>query len=130
LIWLIFLGWKLFFELFRRDVSFPQGKTPFLYQMIVRVAAISAALMALAYFDNSAGFEMLRDTFLNPSFKQPIMVGAIKVVLCMSVLYLAAALFLEFGGLGLRYFLAKTFGYFLASPSPAEDSASVLPPAQ
>jgi hypothetical protein len=124
LIWLIFLASKLLFELFRRDVSFPRGRTPFLYQMIVRVTAISAALIALGYIDNSAGFEMLRSTFFNPSFKQPIVLGAIKVVLCMSILYFAAALFLEFSGLGLRYLLAKTFGFFLASPAGAEDIPS------
>jgi hypothetical protein len=127
LIWLIFLGSKLLFELFRRDVSFPRGETPFLYQMIVRVTAVSAAMIGLAYFDNSAGFEMLRSTFLNPSFKQPIMLGAIKIVLLMSFLYFAAALFLEFSGLGLRYLLAKTFGFFLTSPAAAEDLSSTQP---
>jgi hypothetical protein len=127
LIWLIFLGWRVIFELFRRDVSFPQGKTTFLYQMIIRLIAISAGMIALMFFVNDSGFEILRDTRLNPSFKQPIVEGAIKVALNMAFIYFAAGLFLEFGGLGIRYVLAKTLGYFLASPSAADAGASALP---
>ena len=62
-----------------------------------------------------AGFNTREDTFFGASFKQSITAGAIKVVMTlMFPLYLGAAFIFEFGGLGLRYLLAKAFGFFVA----------------
>jgi hypothetical protein len=127
LIWLILLAVQFITELFRRDISFPRGKAEFLYHGIVRAITISAAMIALMFFVNYAGFEMLRDTPLNPSFKQSITVGAIKVALNMSFLYFAAAFFLESGALGLRYFFAKMLRCFTPSSSTTDDAVSGLP---
>lgn len=61
-----------------------------------------------------AGFNTQEDTFFAPSFKQSITAGAIKIVMVMMLfIYVGAAFVLEFGGLGLRYLMAKAGVYFV-----------------
>jgi hypothetical protein len=114
-IWLIFLCWKLYFDLFRRDVEFPRGKTPAWTQAIVRFLIISCFLLVMDILVLRAGFSTQGDGLSVISLEQSITLGAIKIVMVlMFFLYVGATVFLEFGGLGLRYVLAKKFGYFLA----------------
>jgi hypothetical protein len=114
LIWLIFIGWKFAFELFRKDVAIPPSETPVLYQAIVRVLVACSVMLGLFILVGLAGFNNDPYTFLfGLSFKQSITVGAIKVVMVMMFFsYVGAAFLLEFGGLGVRYLLSKKFGLF------------------
>ena len=120
LIWLIFLGWKLAFELFRNDVAFPPGNAPVVYGLVTRVPVIYSFVLVLVVLAVSSGF-VVQDSFLHPSFRQSIAVGASKIVVLMFCLYFVAAYFIEFGGLGVRYLLAKTLGYIVAEPSPGRE---------
>jgi hypothetical protein len=113
-IWLIFLAWKFVFELFRTDVEFPPGKMPVIYHAIVRVMAACCVILVLFIFVGFLGFNEQGYTgVFGFSLNQSITVGAVKVVtVMMSCLYMGAAFLLEFGGLGVRYFLSRTFGWF------------------
>jgi hypothetical protein len=114
-IWIIFLCWKVIFELFRRDVAFPQPKSPIVASFIVRFFVASCVILTLFIPIGMAGFSTQVDSLFIISFKQSIAVGAIKVVMIeMFGLYVGAAFFLEFGGLGVRYLLSRKLGLFLA----------------
>lgn len=114
-IWLIFLCWKLVFELSRGDVKFPPGRTPVITQFIVRGLIVACVILVLGSLVGFFGFSTQGDSLFAVSFKQSITVGAIKVVMMtMFFLYVGGAFILEFGGLGLRYLLSKRFGYFVA----------------
>ena len=118
LVWLIFLVWKLAFELFRRDVKFPPGKAPIIDQLIVRVLAVSGFILVVFIFVCFWGFHSEGDAIFGLYFKQSIAAGAIKMVMVLMFgLYVGAAFFLEFGGLGLRYVLFRVFGWFAAEPT-------------
>jgi len=46
-IWLVYLVWKLAFELLRTDVAFPPGKSPGIFQMIIRFSAVYGVMLIL-----------------------------------------------------------------------------------
>lgn len=79
---------------------------------------------ALGILGFSAGFDTLQDWFLGPSFRQSIAVGAGKIVVLMFGLYFMVAFCIEFGGLGVRYLLAKTLGCLVAEPIPTDGSGA------
>lgn len=110
---IVFFLWKLFFEITRKDVEFPKGKSPNLTRFILRFFVISVILLLLELRVAARGFDLQDDTLFSPSIKQSIGVGAFKIVMgIMFFLYVGAAFVIEFGGLGLRYLLAKLFGWF------------------
>jgi len=111
-IWVIFLCWKFVFELFRRDVAFPQPKSPNIASFIVGFFVASCVILILFIPISMAGFSTQAGGLLIVSFKQSITVNAISVVMVqMFSLYVGAAFFLEFGGLGVRYLLSRKFGF-------------------
>lgn len=115
LIWLIFLCWKLVFELCRRDVQFPPGKNPVIEQAIIRPLVVACIVLLVFVLMARSGFGAHPVSVFAVSMMQSITVGAIKIVtIQMFALYFLAAVTLEFGGLGLRYVLSKAFGFFLA----------------
>jgi hypothetical protein len=124
LVWLIFICWKVLFEVLRRDVEFPPGRARRLEQAVIAGLVGGCVLFAGYVVLNFIGFGQNWPNFLlSPSLKEPIAVGAIKIVgVAMFFIYFGAALILEFGGLALRYLLHRVFGYFavggLAKPSP------------
>ena len=126
LIWLIFLGWKLAFELVRSDVAFPPGDAPAIVRLTLGGTVVLGFAFALGILGFSAGFDTLQDWFLGPSFRQSIAVGAGKIVVLMFGLYFMAAFCIEFGGLGVRYLLAKTLGCLVAEPIPTDGSGAEI----
>jgi hypothetical protein len=114
-IWLVYIVWKLAFELLRTDVAFPPGKSPGIFQMIIRFSAVYGVMLILGVFGGAAGFDTVQDSVFAPSFKQSIAVSAAKItMLLMFFLYFAVAYAIEYVGLGLRYLMARTLGYFVA----------------
>jgi hypothetical protein len=114
-VWLIFFFWKFVFELRRKDVQFPPGRNSVIEQFIIRPLVVACVLLIVLVLESLSGFNPRQVSFFALSFEQSITVGAIKVILVqMFFLYFFAGIILEFGGLGLRYLLSKTFGYFAA----------------
>jgi hypothetical protein len=114
-VWLAFLCWKVIFELFRRDVQFPRTKSLAIQKAILLFFIAGWVLVALFGAVALAGFSTHGYDFFALAFNQSIASGATKIVIMrMTGLYVGVGWILEFGGLGLRYWLSRTFGYFVA----------------
>jgi hypothetical protein len=114
-IWLAFICWKIIFELFRRDVRFPRAKSPAIIKFILGFLIAGCVALMLISVVMLAGFGAQGYGFFALAFNQSIAAGAIKIVMLeMSGFYVGASFVLEFGGLGLRYWLSRRFGYFVA----------------
>jgi hypothetical protein len=114
LAWLILLCWKFVFELIRKDVAFPTSK---LVQFIVvrPLVGVCGGLL-LSIFVFLGGFYMQGDSQWGLSLGQSITTGAFKLVLVLIPgLYILTAYVLEFGGLALRYLLARRANSFSAN---------------
>ena len=113
-VWLGFICWKIFFELFRRDVEFPSGRSLRLERAIIAGFVGGCVVFAGYALLNFVGFNTDWPGFLlSPSLKETVAVGAIKIVgVAMLFIYVGAALIVEFGGLALRYLLHRVFGCF------------------
>jgi len=117
LIWLVFICWKFVFELSRRDVQFPPGKNPFLKLVIVRPLLVACVVLTVFVLVARSGFGTKQISFFAVSMSQSIAVGAVKIItIQMFALYFFTGIIFEFGGLGLKYVLSKTFGCFVAEP--------------
>ena len=114
-IWLVFVCWKVIFELFRRDIAFPPKKLPRICRAIVSFFIVGCIEFILSALVGLTGFSTQGISLLSISFSQSIVVDAAKIlILRMFFLYVGVSFILEFGGLALRYWLARTFGFFLA----------------
>jgi hypothetical protein len=113
-VWLVFLCWKVVFELFRRDVQFPRAKSPAITKFIALFFVAGCVILAIYIPLGLAGFSTQGYGFFSLAFNQSITAGASKIVIFeMTGLYAGASCILEFCGLGLRYCLSRTFGYFV-----------------
>jgi hypothetical protein len=107
-VWLLFLGWKIVFELFRRDVSFPSDEMPGFTRAFLYLTGVFGFLFVAFLITGPIGFNTYRNTTYGLSLSQSITTGALKIVLGdMFLLYFSAAGLLEWGGLGLRYVVVK-----------------------
>jgi hypothetical protein len=108
LVWLVFLCWKIFFEVFRRDVQFPRTKSPAITNFIVAFLIVSCVIVAAWIPLAWLGFSAHSSGLIGLGLNQSIAAGAIKVVMVvMASLYAGVAFILEFGGLGVRYWLFR-----------------------
>jgi len=117
-IWLAFLCWKVFFELFRRDVQFPRIKSAAITKYILLFFFSGWLLLLLFGLVTLAGFGTQAYGFVAVTFNWSIAANASTIVMGeMAFLYIGAGVVLEFGGLGLRYWLSRTFGCFVVETS-------------
>jgi hypothetical protein len=108
LVWMIFLCWKFIFDSFWRDIEIPTSQTPNLAKIIFQFLACVVMGLLLSIFVFLCGFYLQGDGQWGLSLGQSIATGAFKLVMVlMPGFYVMATCFLEFGGLGLRYLLAK-----------------------
>jgi hypothetical protein len=113
-VWLLFLCWKLPLDLFRRDVAFP-SKSANLGRAIGGMLFAFCIALVVSIFENVDGFSTYHHTIYSLSLGEPIATGAFKVVtMFMFFLYFSIACVLEFGGLAIRYQVAKRTGSFPA----------------
>jgi len=108
LVWLVFLCWKILFELFRRDVQFPRTKSPAITNFIAAFLIVGCVAVAIWIPLAWSGFSAHSSGFSGLGLNQSIAASAMKIVMVeMTCLYAGVSFILEFGGLGVRYWLFR-----------------------
>jgi hypothetical protein len=111
-VWLVFLGCLLAGEVFWRGAVFPADKTPNLGKYFIRSLVIFGVFVLLFSWVFSFGFTVwsTRGLSLRHSIGGN---GFWLLIFMMPMFYGFAAIFVVFGSLGLRYLLARKFGWFV-----------------
>jgi hypothetical protein len=101
-VWIASLCWKVIFEFRRKDFEFLRYNS-LIKTSVVRFLIVGFVASALFIVVNLFGFDAEETSLFALTFKQSILVGAVKVILVyMFFLYFGFAVIVEFGGIWLR----------------------------